>query len=218
MCSERAGVVVVAVVVACALAGCPEGPPKDEVLSLVGALTGPGGDVDVDFADAAPRGEWWPCEARLTATGCVNEGDGQHHVNVFIARPEIDDVAELGGAGCVVDGAPQGAFEILRAAFGSASGEAVIGTDVSVFVLIGSDVDGDGSADLDDERETLAVAKLSGGTVGLVSLQDFTDPLSLRIDGTEDDDDDVTVVFFGPMANPQVIAPLEPPTTCVAPE
>jgi hypothetical protein len=221
MRSNRCGVVVRAGVLAAVFVtvGCPEAPPTTDVLTLSGALSGPGGDVDVDFSDAASRGEWWPCEARLTATACVSEGGGQHHVNVFIARPEIDDIASLGGTGCVVDGAAQGAFEILRAAFGSASGEAVIGEDVNVFVLVGSDVDGDGSADLDDDGETFAVAKLSGGTVGLVSLQDFTDPLSLRIDGAaEGVDGDVTVVFLGPMTNPQVIAPLEPPTTCVAPE
>ena len=190
---------------------CDPGPPTADVLHIQGTLEGPDGPTDVQFSDSRSKGEWWPCDARLTAQACV---DGEFHVGVFIARPELDAVADLGGNACVVDGAPQGAYEILRSKFDD-FGTAVIGEDVSAFVVVASDIDADGSADLDDGAETRAVAVVDDGTVEMSALAGFEDPFAMRLEGKAGDRD-VVVEFRGPMSNPGVVAPLEPATSCVA--
>lgn len=194
---------------ACAGA-CDGGPPDSDVLSIKGTLKGPGGDANIDFSDTRSKGEWWPCDARLTAQTCV---DDEFHVGVFIARPEIADVAELGANGCVVEGEPQGAYEILRSKFDD-FGTAVIGEDVSAFVLVASDKNGDQSADVDSADETRAVAVVEEGTIEMSALAGFEDPFAMRLTARAAGND-VVVDFLGPMSNPRLVPGLEASTTCV---
>ncbi len=201
-----------AVFIACAAGSlsCDPAPPTSDVLSIKGTLKGPVGERDIDFSDTRSKGEWWPCDARLTAQTCV---DDAFHVGVFIARPELTSIADLGGNGCVVDGEPQGAYEILRSKFDD-FGTAVVGDDVSVFVLIASDADGDQSADVDDAEETVAVAVVEEGKVEMSALAGFDDPFAMRLTGKVDGND-VVIDFLGPMSNVSLIPGLEARTTCV---
>ena len=207
----RAVVVVAFCCVVCCVA-CDPQPPGSDVLRVQGTLPGPDGAVDVDFADLRSRGEWWPCDARMTAQLCV---DDEFHVGVFLGLPAHDDVSNLGGGSCAVDGVAQGAFEILRSKF-DAGDAALVGDDVSAFVLIGSDVDGDGSADLEDPGETRAVTRVVQGRVEIGTLFGFEEPFSFRLTGQTEAGDDVVVEFRGEMSNPPLVPGLEAPTTCVA--
>jgi hypothetical protein len=212
MRSDRSRVVVVSVLVTLLAAGCAPRPPVRDVLAVTGTLAGPDGAAGVDFRDEATAGEWWPCDARLTARGCL---DDDFHVAVFLGLPGHDAPADLGGAACVQDGQPSGVFEILTALH--AEGEdAVVGEDISAFVLVASDVDGDGVPALDDPAETRFSTRLSGGVVDIGSLGAFDDPLSLRLQGASDDGD-VVVEFRGAMTAPPVVPALEAPSTCVVP-
>lgn len=206
---------LLAVVIAAGFVGaaCAPGLPGDDVLRVQGTLEGPGGNVDVAFDDARSKGEWWPCESRFTAQSCVDGDGGSFHVNVFVGRPELKGIDELGGNDCVVEGEPQGAFEILRAGSGRPS---VIGEDVSAFVVIASDVDGNGSADLDVADETLGTAVVESGTMETTRLAEFDEVFAFRLTGKTSDDHDVVIEFFGDMTNPAVLPGLEPATTCVA--
>ena len=207
------------VVVVALISACDPQPPANDVLAVSGNLQGPAGAVDVAFSDPRSRGEWWPCDLRMTNQACVNDDDGgRFHVGAFIGLPGHDELADLGGSDCVVDGAAQGAFEILRLKF-DAGDPALIPDDVSAFVLLGSDVDGDGSADLADGSETRAAARIVSGTVEIGTLFGFLEPLSLRLTGTTAADTEegapVVVEFRGPMSNPALVPGLEPPATCV---
>ncbi len=203
-------VVVVAIAAFCA---CDPQPPASEVLRVQGDLTGPEGSVDVAFDDPRARGEWWPCDARLTSQACV---DDDFHVGVFLGLPTHDDISDLGGNACVVEGEAQGAFEILRLKF-DAGDTPLIPDDVSAFVLIASDVDGDGSADLDSAAETHAAARISVGSIDIGTLFGFEETFSLRLTGTTEEDEDVVVEFRGEMTNPALVPGLEAPATCVGP-
>ncbi len=209
--------VAAVVAVVAGMAACDPQPPTTDVLRVDGALPGVGGDdVTVAFSDVRSRGEWWPCDARLTAQACVDDDEeGRFHVNVFLGMPFRDAVADLGAQDCVVDGAAQGAFEILRDGFDH-GGHSTIGTDISAFVVVASDLDDDGTADLDDGAETLAVTQLVSGDVEMSTLQGFEDPFAFRLTGKTETDRDVVVEFRGPMSNPRLVAGLEPATTCVA--
>jgi hypothetical protein len=197
----------------CVVGGCAPKPPTRDVLAVSGALAGPDGVRAVDFRDEATAGEWWPCDARLTARGCV---DDDFHVAVFLGLPIHDDLADLGGAACVVDDQPSGVFEILTALH--AEGEdAVVGEDVSAFVMVASDVDDDGAADPDDPAETVGLAQLSAGVVDIGSLGAFDDPFAMRLEG-EGPDGTIVVEFRGAMTAPPVVPAPEAPSTCVVPE
>lgn len=196
-------------VVACA---CGNGAPADDVLAVSATLPGPGGDVVVDFSDARSRGEWWPCDGRLTAQACVDDA----HVNVFVSLPVVDRVEELGSTICVQDGAASGAFEILKNRFDNLA-DARIPDDVSAFVVVGSDADGDGFTE-DVEGETAGAARVLEGTIEIFSLNGFDQPLSLRLTGTVEGGAAVEVTFLGPMSVPAVVPPPEGPGTCVTPE
>ncbi|MDP2339931.1 MAG: hypothetical protein Q8O67_03150 [Deltaproteobacteria bacterium] len=207
------------VVVGLLLAACDPQPPATDVLRVQGTMAGPDGDVDVTFADVRSRGEWWPCDGRLTAQACVDGAPARQgnkfHVGVFLGRPEIEDISQLGANGCVVDGAAQGAFEILRLKF-DALDPAIIPDDITAFVLIGSDVDGDGSADLQDAEETRAAARIVSGEVEIGTLLGFEEPFAFRLTGKTEEGEDVVVEFRGPMSNPALVPGLEAPSTCIA--
>ena len=205
---------VCAAVVCAVLVGCPRAIDNTlvEQLLVQGGLRGPSGPVDVAFDDARAFGEWWPCDARLTSSGCV----GDRHVNVYLALPAVSDFPDLGQGACVAGGAATGVFEMLRSKFRERAPVAIPG-DVNAFVMVASDVNDDGSADLVDEGETLASARLVEGTLLVKTFGDFDDPFAFEIDGRTDDAGEVRVVFRGAMSSPATVPGLEDPDSCVAP-
>lgn len=203
-----------------ALAGtaCPD-VPREGHLVLEGALDREGVEetnlaaVEVTFDSDNARGEWWTCELRLTAESCV----GDHHVNVWLAMPGSTTFDLLGQPTCVTDGVAFGAFEQLTAEL-DAGDPVLVPDDLEVLVLLASDVDGDGTADLANDDETSAASRLASGTVEIVSLGSFDDPVSLRIAGKTVGGVDVAIDVQGdtaPVPNP---GPLDVARTCVAPE
>ena len=199
------------------LAGCPD-VPASETLSLEGKLDREGIEqtnlavVDVTYASTGARGEWWTCELRLTAASCV----GTHHVNAWVAMPGTTSFESLGAAGCVTDGVPFGAFEQLTFEL-DAGDPVVIPDDVSVLVLVASDVDGDGFADLANDEEVTAASLLVSGEVEVLSLGSFDDPVSLRITGKTASGLDVALEMQGPTAPVTTPGGLDVARTCVAP-
>jgi hypothetical protein len=209
MRSKNIASAIVVSTVMVVLGGCSNAP-SSEVLAVKGALQGPDGALDVDYSDARSRGEWWPCDGRLTAQACV---DGAH-VNVFFSLPVVNRVEELGSTICVEDGVAQGAFEILERRF-KAGQDASVGDDVSVFVVVGSDENDDAFQNPDDPAENAGSAFLSSGTIELFSLNGFDQPLSMHLSGENEEGDVVDVTFLGPMTVPAVVPPPESSATCV---
>ncbi len=208
--SSDATVVVLGVLMVIGAVSC-DPAPSDPVLRIQARLPGPGGATDIDFRDSRSRGEWWPCDGRLTAQACV----GDAHVNVFLSLPTFQSIDELGGSRCVFDGVASGAFEILQARFDN-NQDALVPDDVSAFILVGSDDNGDGFVAAGDAAETTGVTRIARGALTLFSLTGFDAPLSIRLAGTTDAGDDVDVSFLGPMTVPAAVLPLEGPATCVA--
>ena len=208
--SSDATVVVLGVLMVIGAVSC-DPAPSDPVLRIQARLPGPGGATDIDFRDSRSRGEWWPCDGRLTAQACV----GDAHVNVFLSLPIFQSIDELGGSRCVFDGVASGAFEILQARFDN-NQDALVPDDVSAFILVGSDDNGDGFVAAGDAAETTGVTRIARGALTLFSLTGFDAPLSIRLAGTTDAGDDVDVSFLGPMTVPAAVLPLEGPATCVA--
>jgi len=190
-------------------AGCGVPAPTEDVLSVRGSFNGPTGLVDVDFSDGGSRGEWWPCDGRLTAQACV----GDAHVNVFLGLPVFRELSELGGDRCVFDGVASGAFEILERKFDN-NQDAKVPDDVSAFVLVGSDADGDGFVETNDGDETVAAGRILSGDITLFSLTGFDAPLALHLVGSTDAGTSIDVTFLGPMTVPAVVPALEGPDTC----
>jgi hypothetical protein len=197
------------------LAGCPD-IPDDDTFTVAGSLErdGVGGGVTtavpVDFGSKNARGEWWSCDLRLTANACV----GDHHVNVYVALPGVDAFDELGRAACVGPDGPFGAYELLLQK--TNDGEPItIPGDVAVLALVASDLDGDGAADLADDVETTAAARLVDGSVTVLGIGNFDDPLALRIEGTTAIGNSVTVEFSGPTSPVPTPPPLDVARTCV---
>lgn len=198
-------------------AGCPDLPAED-TLTLQGELerdTVSGSSataVSLDYGSKNARGEWWSCDLRLTANACV----GDHHVNLYLALPNVTTFDGLGAAACVGDdGVPWGAFEVLSEK--ASEGEPItIPGVVSVLALVASDVDGDGAADLADDVETTAASRLMDGTVTVLQLGSFDDPLSLRVEGSTANGNAVTAEFSGPTSPVPTPPPLDVARTCVA--
>jgi len=209
-------VVVACACVVVALGACaPPQPPADDLLHVQARLGGPEGPVDVDFADERSVGEWWPCDARLTAKGCV---DDSFHVAVFLGLPGASDIGDIGGGACVtdVDGTPQasGAYEILRRLFFDGH-DAEVGRDVSVFVLVGSDADENGVPTVQDPHETKGITQVTQGTLDVSTLEDFDAPFAMRLQG-QSDDGDVLIEFRATMTVPDRVPPLASSSTCEA--
>ena len=210
-CAGAIGVLVLA-------SACPNVPPADE-LSVRGKLERDGvegtnlQDVEVAYASHEAKGEWWSCELRMTAGAC----DGDHHVNVWLAMPGTVHFADLGHAGCVdPDGNPFGVFEVLTDKL--AHGENVlVPDDVEVLVRLASDKNGDGTADVADDAETKAAARMLKGNVEIVSLGTFNDPVALSVAGlTQGDSLKIDIGMNGktaPVPNP---GPDDVARTCVA--
>ncbi len=207
----RPALIVVAALAAAT--GCPRTPSTEaEQLLVEGTLERDGisgdamTDVAVDYDSAQGRGEWWPCDLRLTAAACV----GDHHMNVYVSLPQATSLDDVGTAGCVdAEGTPFGVYELLHA-----EQSQTIGTDVAVFVLVASDVTGDPGALLDDDDETTAASRLTSGTLAVERLAG-DGSMSITIDGRTSGDRPVRVAFGGPVSEPAVVPPLEEPATCV---
>lgn len=191
---------------------CGNGAPSQDVFAVTGTLPGPdGADVVIEYSDPAARGEWWPCDGRLTAPTCV----GDAHVNVFLSIPIVDRVEELGFNLCVQDGVASGAFEILQDRYKNLA-DARVPDDVQVLVVVGSDTDGDGFVE-NIAGETTAAARVVEGTIEIFSLNGFDEPLSMRLTGTVEGGEPIEVTFLGAMTVPAVVPPPDGPSTCVAP-
>lgn len=190
------------------MAACNNGAPSSDVLSVSATLPGPGGEVVVDYEDAESRGEWWPCDARLTAEACV----GDAHVAIFLSIPVVNRLAELGSTICVQDGVPSGAYEILADRFSNLA-DARIPEDLSAFVVVGSDVDGDGVVE-DLVPEMRGASQVVEGRVEIFALTGFDSPLSVRLTGATENGATVAATFLGPMNVPEEVPAPEGPTTC----
>jgi hypothetical protein len=155
---------------AAALTGCPREVVEEDRLVLSGTLDRESifdsveGSVDVDYASGGARGEWWPCDLRLTALGCV----GEHHVNVFLTLPEVTDFGLVGSGHCVTDGVPEGVLERLAALGGR--GSYALGSDVNGYIVVASDTDDVVGAEFDEDAETTAATRLGTGTVEVLGF------------------------------------------------
>ncbi len=193
--------------------GCPQLSEVPDELHLSGALDrdsvegSDDGAVDVDFHSSGARAEWWPCDLRLTAQGCV----GQHHVNVYLTLPQVTDFSGVGAAACVTDGEPNGVFEAMRA---SSGGEHVLGADLNAFVLVASDLDGAPGAVLNDDEETTAATRLVSGKVS-VTRWAALEGVGLTLEGETAGGRQLTLDFSGPASSPGAVPTLEGPSTCV---
>jgi hypothetical protein len=211
---SSASLVLGGVIVQLALvAGCPA-VGDAERLHLTGTLEREGAEgtdtsaVEVQYLSDTSRGEYWPCDLRLTALGCV----GEHHVNVYVTMPQIVQVSDIGRAACVVDGVPSGVYE----AFDTPGAELfTIGSDLNAYIIVASDVVEPSGAELTDDQETTAASKLATGTVNLVTFGGLDGNLRVVIDGETTEGNTVHVEFHGPMTNPGAIPLLESPSTCV---
>ena len=193
--------------------GCTKIVP-DESLTLQGTLDRESiedsaeGQVDVDFTSSPARGEWWPCDLRLTSQACI----GEHHVNVFLSLPEVSDFALIGGTSCVQDGVPFGLLEVMQQ---KGRGTYTIGADISAFVLVASDTDDAPGVLFNSDAETTAATRITAGAVTVTGLAG-RDGITLTMDFTTADGHEVTGSFSGPTSLPAVVPTIEGPSTCVA--
>lgn len=213
----RGGSVAAVAATVSLVAACPDLPEPD-TLVVTGALEREGvaetdlEKVAVDYASRSARGEWWSCDLRLTAGGCV----GDHHVNVWVTLPNVTNFDGLGGVSCADDeGNAFGAFELLSTS--TKHGDPIrIGPDVNVLVLVASDLDANGSADLANDAETGAASKLVEGSVKVDGMGSFDDPMSVTIQGTTVDGNPMTVEMNGPTSPVPNPPALDAARTCVA--
>jgi hypothetical protein len=85
-----------------------------------------------------------------------------------------------------------------------------------VLVLVASDADADGTASLESDDEVKAASVLGEGTVEIVSIGEFDDPVSLKIDGKTTSDRAVSIEVSGPTTPVTQIPTLDVARTCVA--
>lgn len=185
-----------------------------ERLSLEGTLdrdsvsSAQSAPVPVAYSSEGARGEWWPCDVRMTAPGCVDD----FHVNVYVALPGVTSLSGVGGGACVSGGFAEGVYELIQRRGGR--GDYAIGQDVSAFVLIASDKDDVPGADFTSDAETLAATRLVSGTFRVERLV-ATDALGASLRAMTAEGRELEVQFQGPMRSGSVV-PLDPPRTCVA--
>ena len=164
--------------------------------------------VPLAYGSHDARGEWWPCELRVTAAGCV----GTHHVNVYVALPGARSLDDLARTGCVAGGVASGVFELLDS---STQRTFRIGADVEVFALVASDAGGKPGARLDDDKETAAATRLASGTLAVQRFTGLGGAIAYTIEGQTPGGHALHVDFDGPTTNPRVVATLDPPSSCV---
>jgi len=167
--------------------------------------------VSVDYASTDPRGEWWPCDLRMTALACV----GDHHVNVYVSLPEVADLDGVARNGCVVDGRAYGVFELFEHERGGTKKTWNLGTELQAFVVIASDVDDVPGAELTRDDEATAASRIATGTLTVQFFQDLDSRLHVSIEGETTQGRAVDIDFNGPMSAPGNIPVLESPATCV---
>lgn len=166
--------------------------------------------VTLRYESAQARAEWWPCELRLTAAGCV---DDDKHVNVYVSLPQAVDLGDLGGSVCVQDPeVPTGVFALVK---DRAPGIFEIGVDLQVFVLVASDLDDTPGALLDNDAETKAATAMASGSVEVIAFRG-QEGIDLRIEGTTRDGRELSVAFTGLAQVPPRVGPLEDARTCVS--
>lgn len=205
-----------AVLVGALACGCPHVPAAGELV-VSGAMERDGvGEtslkkVDVAYTSKEAKGEWWNCELRMTAGACV----GDHHVNAWIGMPGTNTFDDVGQTGCVdANGTAFGAFEQLTLKVHD--GDAIaVPTDVSVLLLVASDVDGVRGADLTNDAETTAASRLVSGTVNVLSIASFDKPVILTVDGKTGAGNDVHLELNGPTSPAPQAPPLDKARTCV---
>jgi hypothetical protein len=196
-----------------ATTGCPAVGSEERLLTR-GTLEREGVErtddaaVSIDYLSEGSRGEWWPCDLRMTAQGCVDD----KHVNVYVALPNVTSIDGLARNACVVDGVPYGVYELID---DTTEDELDLGTELSAFVLVASNVSDPAGADLEDDAETLAASRLVSGTLSIFDKGRTDDPLYVKLEGTTAAGNDVTVEFNGPMSAPLTIPTLESPSTCI---
>lgn len=184
-----------------------------DALSVVGDLERDGvlstdaSTVAIDYASEGARAEWWPCDLRLTALGCV----GEHHVNVYITRPNVTSLEDIGRDACVSGGVASGVYEVIDA---GGEVEYTLGSDFLAFVLVASNTDDVAGADLASDDETTAASRLTSGTLRVTEFTNFDAPLALFINGETSTGNTVRIDFNGPTDSTSV-STLEAPTSCV---
>lgn len=194
---------------------CPSLSEVEEALQLAGELDrdSAGGTSDeavaVAYASSGARAEWWPCDLRLTAQGCV----GEHHVNVYLSLPTVTSISGVGQAACVSGDEAAGVYELLAAE--GAGANYTLGADLTAFVVVASDVDEVPGAVFNDDEETTAASAVVQGTVRVLRWAGLSG-LGLELEGVTAGGHDVTLSFSGPASSPQSIPTLESPQTCVA--
>lgn len=196
------------------LGGCPTLEVPKDGLRVLGTLdresVGSSSDepVAVEYASEGARAEWWPCDLRLTALGCV----GDHHVNVYVALPDKTSLDAVGRGDCVTGDIAAGVFEMMRAKGGR--GEYAIGSEVSAFILVASDKDDVPGVKLDDDEETVAATRLVGGVLRVDRWAGAEGGLGLVMDATTAEGREVQVTFGGAARSTSVV-PVEDPSSCV---
>lgn len=195
--------------------GCPQLTELPEELHVSGSLdretaggSGDTSEVEVAYHSSGARAEWWPCDLRLTAQACV----GQHHVNVYVALPEATSLGQVGGAGCVSGEEAEGVFELLQKAGGT--GSYTLGSDLSAFVVVASDVDEAPGAVLNSDEETTAAARLVSGTLTVTRWAGL-EGIGLTLDAETAGGLPVQIDFSGPASSPGAVPTLEDPSSCV---
>ena len=209
----RALGVALMMILACSFACSPVG--ANERLWVTGDLDREGiydqsdSQVEVDYLSETSRGEWWPCDLRATAAGCV---DG-HHVNVYVGLPQITDLEGLGRADCVQDDVPYGVYELFDSNDG---GQYTVGSEIALFVVIASDTVSDvPGAELTDDTETTAASRFVSGDLTVTEFGRFDDNLAFVFEGETAQGRSAKIEFHGPMTSPGVVPTLEGPNTCV---
>ncbi|MFZ9889402.1 MAG: hypothetical protein ACO3JL_18055 [Myxococcota bacterium] len=195
--------------------GCPSLVEVEEALLVEGALDrdSAGGTSDdavvVDYGSSGARAEWWPCDVRLTAQGCV----GEHHVNVYLSLPTVTSVSGVGQAACVSGDEAEGVYELFASRGAGAS--YALGADLVAFAIVASDVDDVPGAVFNDDAETTAASAIVQGNVRVTRWAGLNG-FGLELDGKTAGGHDVSISFSGPASSPLSIATLESPQTCVA--
>lgn len=165
--------------------------------------------VPVDYLSETSRGEWWPCDLRVTAAGCV----GEHHVNVYVGLPHIVELEGLGRAECVADEIPYGVYELFDS---NAGGKYSLGSEIAVFTIVASDVVDDvPGANLEDDSETTAASRFASGELTVTEFGGVDDKFAFILDGATTHGQEARIEYHGPMSTPGVVPTLEGPNTCV---
>lgn len=163
--------------------------------------------VPIAYASELSRGDWWPCDLRVTAQECV----GDAHVNVYLTLPTIDDIGDVGGAACIGNGEVRGLYEWMAERGGR--GEYQVGQEVNAFVLLASDHDDVLGADFENDTETKAVSRVVSGVLRVDRWADYN-AIGFELEGRTSQGRQIRINFLGPTYSGNVV-PLSPPETCL---